>query len=696
MPARTLPRGTLFWPLVLVQALVLAPHLLRVPLWIGLFWLICVGWRAVAGRQGSPAPATWLKAVLVLVAAVVVGVEHGLHFRLDPAVDMLLLAFSLKLLELRQRRDARVLLLLGYFVLAAQFLHEQSMAMVAWQLGAFILLTAGLVLLQADDAAGGRDLRLPAMPTGAGLGTATVLVVQALPLAVLLFIFFPRIDPLWAVPLPDSGARTGLSETMTPGQVARLGQSRALAFRVEFEDEAPEPAQLYWRVMTYLHYQDGSWSQADLAEHEDSAVVWPDDGEPVPDWLQPVLRSHPQVRYSVLAEASRQPWLIALDVGRSQHRDIGTGRDFRLLHREPLRQRLRYDAAAVVSPMDPDPPGWLQMLALQLPEGASPRARAWGEALGQEYREPQAIARAVLAWFEDQPFHYTLTPAPLDSDPVDRFLFETREGFCAHYAGAFVFVMRAAGVPARVVAGYHGGERNPVGSHWLVRQSDAHAWAELWLPESGWVRVDPVTAVAPGRIEHGATGYLGGSDGADGDGSAESRWWRQGLLLDAWFMLEMLEHRWNLFVLDYDGRRQWQLLERWLGQVTPLRVLGAVLVGMGLALFWVMLAWWPMRWQQRLPPVVRLDRALRRLGRRRGVPRLSGESSAAHARRLALVAPVRLRPVVIELGEGLEQALYQPGSANAGVARARRAWRQLRWQWWWPGWQQQERAWRRG
>lgn len=665
-----LPGRGLFWALVLVQGLVLAPHLLRVPIWTGLFWLLCVGWRSLAFRRDGRTPAGWLKAVLVLLAAVMVAVEYGLSFSLEPAVAMLLLAFALKLLELRQRRDVRVLLLLAYFVLGAQFLYEQSMTMAAYQVFAFTLVTAAIIALQ----------RAPGQPLDwrADLGTAGLLVAQALPLTVLMFVFFPRIEPLWAVPLPDAGARTGLSESMTPGDIARLGRSEALAFRVDFERDIPPYRRLYWRVMTYSHYQGGTWSQGRVPDDVATPVVWLQDSIPVPGWLAAIEPTGESIAYSVLAEPSQQPWLVALDVASPRAGRIGLARDFRVLHDGPVTQRIRYALESTPSRTDLARPGWLDAHALQLPASGNPETRAWGGQLQREHLDASVIAQLVLEHFTEQPFHYTLSPPRLGEDDIDAFLFETQRGFCAHFAGAFVFLMRAAGIPARVVAGYHGGELNPVGSHWLIRQADAHAWAEFWLPGAGWVQVDPTAAVAPDRIELGRQEYRRTAAVSAGGSGGDEAWWRQGALQELYFLLDMLEHRWNLFVLDYDGQRQLQFLQQLLGQVTPGRVVAAVSVGMLVTVLWVLLLWWPAGWRQRRSEVGRLQARLWAYGRRLGLPCQAGESPSGYGRRLALDADPAAAAALRELGDGLQQALYDPASASAGVTRARLAWRRLR------------------
>lgn len=662
--------GRLLLAVLAMQLLVMAPHLLRVPPWVGLLWGLCAGWRLLIQWQGLGPPGPWARAGLVLVAGGGVAVGYGLDFSLEPAVAMLLLAFALKLLEMRSARDLRVVLLLAYFVLAAQFLYDQRMAMAAWQLLAFVVITA-LVISQQQ--------RPGPLQLGASLKWAAVLTAQALPLAVVMFVFFPRLAPLWAVPMPDSGARTGLSESMTPGDVARLTRSEALAFRVEFDGERPALPSLYWRVLTYDHYRKGSWSQAPLPADLQRPVYWLDDSRP-PAWQQQMPAGETWARYTVLAEPSWQPWLIALDSAQPEAGAIGLGRDFRLLYEAPVTQRIRYRAAAVRAQRDVELPQWLRSRNLQLPPLGNPQTRAWAEGLQQRMGDDgRALADAVLQRFSEAPFRYTLTPPTMQGSAVDQFLFEAQAGFCAHYAGAFVFVMRAAGVPARVVAGYHGGEPNPVGDHWRVRQADAHAWAEIWLPGAGWQRVDPTAAIAPERVEQGADGLAASDSGGTGTGrSTEAAWWQQGAWLEVYFMLDTLEHRWNLFVLNYDGERQLQLLTRLLGQVTVPRVAAAVTLAALAALLLALLAGAGPVSPRAGRPEYRLLQSIDRQFRHWGLPRQAGEAPTTHLRRVAGQFPHQYNEL-LQLADLLEVILYDPAAGGRGPARAKRRWRRLRW-----------------
>jgi transglutaminase-like putative cysteine protease len=613
--------------LLVAQGAAVLPHAARLSPLLLLVWLLCVLWRLQVFRGRWHFPPTVVKAGLVLLAGVGVALAYRRPFALEPAVALLVVAFALKLLETRSRRDGFVLVLQGYFVVAAELLFEQGMATAARQLCTVALLTAALVALHD----GGR-----ARAATESLRTAAVLLLQAIPLTVVMFLFFPRIAPLWSVPLAEGAGRTGIAETMAPGDIARLGRSDELAFRVEFEGAVPPPRELYWRVLTYSRYEDGVWSPGGGVPGDVRLVQW---GGRVPERWSAVPEDAPALRYAVVAEPTRRPWLYALDLALPRTPGTGLGRDFRLLSREPVTARLRYAVESRPGAvLDPELPAWLRIRETRLPSTGEPRSRAFLAALVAEHGRGEALVAALLAHFREAPFRYTLTPPTLTGDRIDGFLFDTRAGFCAHYAGAFVYLLRLAGVPARVVAGYQGGELNPVGDHLVVRQYDAHAWAEVWFEGRGWVRVDPTAAVAPGRIESGAEAAL-----AQGAGEAASpfrgAFWRSlGWAMDALYFLDSLEHRWNVLVLAYDADRQSRVLRDLLGALTPLRVaLGAAVAG-GLALALPAL-FFLLRRGPRRSPALRLLDALDAGLARSGLGRRTGEPPARWGERVARARP---------------------------------------------------------
>jgi len=395
-----------------------------------------------------------------------------------------------------------------------------------------------------------------------------VLLLQALPLAAVLFVLFPRPGgPLWGMPSDAARARTGLSETMTPGEFSELGESPEIAFRVRFETAMPAPAQLYWRGPVFGDFDGKTWRA--LGPGSAAQVVPPP---------RPQVRHAPDatVTYEITQEPSARNWMFPLEMPVSVEPPQGLAAsllpDLQLVASRPLGARTRYRVESSLA--------WQAGLNetrtslqnwLGLPPGFNPRtlemAAQWrAETLAAASRDGRVPARGepaldrllvdrALAMFREQDFRYTLQPPLLGRDSVDDFLFGTRAGFCEHFAGAFVVLMRALDIPARVVTGYQGGERNPVDGWWLVRQADAHAWAEVWLAGSGWTRVDPTAAVAPERIERGVRleAQFAGLPGLDAAAP----------LLDALrFRLDALGNAWNQWLLSYDRGKQRRLLER--------------------------------------------------------------------------------------------------------------------------------------
>ncbi len=651
-----IPRSALAL-MLLSQAVVIAPHVPRMAPWTLAFWGACVLWRISIYQGRWNYPGTWTKGAFVILAIVGVGMSHGIQFSLEPAVALLILALALKLLEMRTRRDALVVIYLGYFVIATQFLFEQSIAITLYQLIAVVTVTGALVALH-------QSWNRP--HSRASLRTAAVILLQAVPLTIVIFVFFPRIAPLWAVPMPESSATTGLSETLTPGSITQLGRSSELAFRVEFEERTPAMRTLYWRVITYSEYEEGTWTPGSLLELRDPPVHWTGGGSE-PAWLREVQPEDRPIRYSIVAEPTFQPWLFALDFARPLTRGTGIGRDFRVLHRGPVTQRFRYEVESRPARLDLGLSEWHRLRETALPERGNPRTRQFVAELAGEHPQPRALADALMRHFATQPFFYTLNPPPLGRDGIDAFLFETRRGFCGHYASAFVYAMRLAGIPARVVGGYQGGEYNPVGDYVAVRQYDAHAWAEIWIDGEGWVRYDPTMAVAPDRIELGAQAAFAGNaeEAAYGRFTGQSLWRRFDWLAEAYYFIDSLQHRWNVFVVSYDTSRQNRFLRDLLGELTPMRVGLAAGAAAGVAVLIALLGGVPGILARRRPPLLRFHDAFARLFERTGSPRHPSETPGRYARRLALRYPEVEEDVEV-LGARLEDALFGPQADDNG------------------------------
>ncbi|HEV7815180.1 MAG TPA: DUF3488 and transglutaminase-like domain-containing protein [Janthinobacterium sp.] len=548
-----LPRDKADALLLLFSALlVLAPHAAHLPLWISLAAAATLLWRAAITLRGKRLPPSWLLLPVSLLAMAGVYASFKTLLGRDAGVAMLALLLAFKLLEMHARRDLFVVIFLSFFLLLTNFFYSQSIATALLMMCTIVLLLTAQLSFQYTGAVPplGRRLRL----AGGIFGVAA-------PLALLLFVAFPRIQgPLWGLPGDAHGARTGISDSMAPGTLSNLAQSDDIAFRVRFLDPAPAQRLLYWRGVVLGNYDGRSWtrnytSQPLRRDGRNEAVNIELTGAPL--------------RYQVTLEPNGARWLFALELPERVRRLAGnptvTTPELEFIARYPINARVRYDVASVLDyrfQADAEAGQLQQWLAL--PAGFNPRALAWAKTL-QHPGDPAASIAAVLKAFHEDKFSYTLEPPLLGRDAVDDFLFSSKAGFCEHYAGAFVVLMRAMGIPARVVTGYQGGEINPVDGYMTVRQSDAHAWSEVWLAGRGWTRVDPTAAVAPERVERNLARALPPRQAPFGlqglSNLIELGSGGNSLLAKMRFNWNALNNGWNQWVLDYNPERQHGLLQ---------------------------------------------------------------------------------------------------------------------------------------
>ena len=628
-----IPRISLMW-LLIAQALVIIPHLLHVPLWLIGVWLGCAAWRVQVFRMRWPFPNAWVKAALMIGSGFAVYLSRGGLVGLDAAVALLITAFILKLLEVRTRRDALVLIFLGFFTVVTSYLFADSLLAALYSLLPVLALLAALVGLQQSGFA-----REPLAP----LKLASKLLAQAIPLMLLLFVLFPRLEPLWSLPQPKDKGTTGLSSSMTPGDLAELGQSAALAFRARFDGAIPAQSQLYWRALTLPNFDGRSWSISE--RFEASEPQWQAQGE--------------SISYSIIMQPSTQPWLFSLDVGSSEQEDIRLMNDFRLQRRTPVNRTSQYPATSWPQALrQPQLNQRQQQEFLQLPRTGNQQTRDWAQRLRGQYHDDDALVSALLRHFNQEPYHYTLKPPLLGRDSVDEFLFSSLRGFCAHYAGAMVFTLRAAGIPARVVAGYQGGEINQAGQFVQVRQFDAHAWVEYWQRGQGWRSVDPTFEVAPERIERGLQEALQDeSELFQGDIFSPLRYQHIAWVNQLRMSWENLNHSWQTKILGYQRDSQQAWLKQWFGKV-DWQVLGLTLVASAALIIALIVLWMFKPWQRQTDPVQRILNHFQRVLRRRGFNRETGEGLRDFYQRIHQQLPESQQQAVKVFIETYEQQQY--------------------------------------
>ncbi len=668
-------RNSLLW-LIGAQGLAIAPLLLHLPVWLFAVWVCVLIWRLQEFRGRWQMPRTLTKVVLVVVCVAGLFISFGRLLGLEPMVAMLVSALLLKLLEMQRRRDALLVVYLTFFLIGVQFLFTQALLASLYAL--VCLWCAVCSLLSLNQPKGDhyplRSLRLSGR-----------LLLHSIPLMVLMFLIMPRIGSLWAVPSVSKSAKTGVSDSMSPGDFSQLSRAGGVAFRVSFDGSLPAQEQLYWRGLVFSDFDGRRWTQADPSDYlRDGPMV---------DWGKSSRRGNAQWRslgqgvgeaisYRVIMEASQQIWLYGLQLPTEFNGDVGVGlaRDFRLIAKRPLSQRTQY---RVTSQLDyqleaESLPQWRLRRELQLPDDFNPRSLATARQWREESSSEREYIQRVLSHYR-QSFFYTLEPPSLGRDTVDEFMWQTQQGFCEHYASSFVVMMRAAGIPARVVAGYQGGEYNEQENYLIVHQYDAHAWAEVWLAGEGWVRVDPTAAVAPERIRQS----LGDLFTDDVEGFASLGRYRNIPFLDNLrLQWDSINYKWHLAVMGFDSEVQSSLFNRWMGGVSPLKMVLVVLGGGGLILALMSLHLW---WSSRpLPKTIaqryysRFETALKR----KGWVRLPSETAGDFASRIERAHQGVGEPVLAftRLFEGYE---YQDKpvtreSWRQSLARVRQSLRQLK------------------
>ena len=633
------------------SVLVLAPHAAHLPLWVSLLCAATLGWRALITLRGKRMPPSLV--LLPVAVAAMAGVQFTYNTLLgrDAGVAMLVLLVAFKMLEMHARRDLYVVIFLCFFLVLTNFFYSQG-------IGTALLMLASVVALLTAQLSFHFTASAPPLRARVLMG-ARILALAA-PLALLMFVIFPRIQgPLWGMG-GDAAGRSGLSDRMSPGRISQLAQSEEVAFRVRFEGAAPPRAQLYWRGPVLGAYDGATWTRVSQQGRH------PGYGS-----LALSVRG-PALRYEVTLEPSNARWLFALEMAERLPEVSGhigyLSPEFEMTTAYPVQARVRYSAASYLDfNLQPErlPAGALPWL--QLPEGTNPRALAAGRAL-QALPDAGARVMAGLQRFTHENFIYTLEPPLLGADAVDQFLYRTRAGFCEHYAGAFVFLMRAAGVPARVVTGYQGGEINPVDGYLTVRQSDAHAWAEVWLAGRGWVRVDPTAAVAPERVQRGLAHAVEprapfgieafrGLVQLDADGNS----W----MARARYALAAINNGWNQWVLNYTPERQRGLLDALRAALSG----WPALLGLALGMLVLLLGRTLLRRRENDPIDALYSVLCQRLGQL-GLARAVDEGPSAYAARVASCATLTpgTRAAATEFLRRYSAWRYAPRKADHGLA----------------------------
>lgn len=643
--ARLVTARDVAW-LAVSMTVVVAPHALRAPWWLILLTLGLYAWRMLLTLNGAALPSRWLLLAIAAIAMLGVRAEYGVFLGRAQGIVMLVLFSGLKLLEIRTHRDATVGVFLCYFLLITNFLYSQSIPMALLMGVAIALITTTLVGFNAPGRGWRRDLR-----------SAALLLAHAVPAALLLFVLFPRVQgPLWGLPQDANAGVSGLSDTMTPGTMARLALSDAIAFRAEFAGEPPPQPLRYWRGPVLWDFDGRTWRM----------------GETTLANFEPPKGGSESYEYSVVLEPHDRKWLFALETVARLPPHARFTADGQILARRDVRRRLRYKIASV---SDPVPVAHESRAILErareLPKGSNPRAAALAHSWRAESADDAQVLARAISYLQTNRFVYTLEPPVMGKNSVDEFLFSAKAGFCEHFASAFVFLMRAAGVPARVVTGYQGGDLNPLDRIITVRQSDAHAWAEVYLRKRGWIRVDPTAAAIPGRVASGLARAIPEDVGLPLMMRPQFHWLRA--LRYRW---EVLVYKWNVWVLDYNPDRQRDLMAYFGMRDADWRKLTAALFTL-LGGFTVLLLVWSLRQLGRRDPVQRAWLAFCRKLDARGVRRAPYEGPREFAERAAQRLP-RAAEAIHAIAQRYIALRYGRQSDAREISALRRAVRQLR------------------
>ena len=564
-----IPRSALIW-MFLALLLVVLPLFKYLPVWVFVSYCICILWRYQMFMGKWPRPPARYKMFIVLLGFALIYFSFRSFVGLEAASSMLLAGISFKLLEATTKRDFLLLCYLSLLVVGLNFLYSQTIFYTL-----YMLLTLPFILTFL------LSLHLP-LQSGFYLGLMKkplVMTLQAMPLMVVLFIVFPRFQPFWQITLPNQQAKVGVSESLSPGDISDLTRDESLAFRVDFEGEVPAKSELYWRGVVLSKFDGRAWHQADDIFNDGRYLS---DDAPSEDGIE--------YRYTVIQEPSYRSLLFSLvDANSSDDKLIKTS-DYRLKYQQPVFERIVYKVSTDTNKVRSlYLPSWSRYRETQLLKSNNPRAQQFAQSLYRQAITDRGYVDAVLAYFSSQPFYYSLNAPTLGNHNIDEFLFDKRIGYCGHYASAFVYLMRAAGLPARLIGGYFGGEINPLTGSVLVHQYDAHAWAEVWLPTKGWVRVDPTLQVAPDRVLNSVQDLPATAAEYSSRAPLSVNRLRSIAVINYLrLQLDAIDYHWAKMVLQYKDEQQYEFLYRLLGEVTAWRIMLLLLLVLVPVVVWIM------------------------------------------------------------------------------------------------------------
>ena len=569
------------------QIVVMLPLLFHLPVWLLPILIFSAGWRirVMQGKVGQPG--LIIKIILGFLGLIALKLSGLPLVSLEMTASFLMLGFAYKSLEVINRRDGMVVILTGFMLVGVLFLYSQSILITLYSFLSVTILTGAMIAIQkSGNQNASQSLR---SAISSNLRLAFGMLTLCLPLMLLFFLFAPRLPPFWTVPMAGGQAKTGISDSMSPGDIAKLSQSDELAFTVSFDSKRPEQKNLYWRGLVMQHFDGVTWTPNDP---ETPLKMLPAKSR-LPQLAKEALKQKIELQgdsidYSIIYQKTGQPWMFALHPVLDISRGAKYAPNFRVMAlgeiNEPVQIKMKsYPDSLVEVELD----STTRSINLKLPDSGNEKSLLLAEQLYTSSSSKEEYIQRVLNHFREQPYFYTLRPPLLgEKNTIDGFLIDSKKGFCAHYSGSFVFMMRAVGIPARVVTGYQGGEWNEKGQFLAVHQFDAHAWTEVWLEGKGWQRYDPTAMVAPQRIEQNLEAAMQ-QEGSFLEGkvlSLNKMKWLNGLRQQ----FDSLQYGWQRFVLNFDNQTQQDFLQKLFGEMSirkTMFIVGGIFFG--IILLWI-------------------------------------------------------------------------------------------------------------
>ncbi len=613
-----IPRQTLIFLLVSL-ALITLPHSQHLPASLFSFFCLLWLWRFIGIFKPRWLPGKLLIFAVTLSALALLYHQHQGVFGRDAGTALFVTALGLKLLEIRSERDIYLITFLAFIVAATEFLYQQSMLMAVYILLVCCSLLGTLVSINAKTS-----------QTLAALKTSTLIIAQAFPIAIVIFLVFPRIEaPRWMWLEDNSKGLTGLSDTLEPGAISQLGLSDELVFRVKFKGAIPPPIERYWRGPVFTYTDGKSWRESRKQSQTIASIA--------PEYKGQIYQ------YKLLMEPQPHNWVYALEMPVNYSAPLTMTAAYQLITPKKPEERAEYQITSYTQYTLNKTNNTELNENLQLPHEPSDRLVQLVRQLGGFNHPPEYLINNLFRYFRQNEFYYTLTPPLMPHNPIESFLFDARAGFCSHYATAFVYLLRIAGIPARVIGGYQGGEINSVGGFLEVRQANAHAWTEVWLKNKGWTRFDPTTAVAPERIEQNVNIEQQISNRAISFIPSAQLQNSLSWLKQARQLWSSLDYKWQRWVINYNTDAQTGIFELfgiqdWRKLFYGLLILIAVFI---LVLFQIMIK----KTSRQSDPAVELYRKFcKKIPK---TPIKTGETPADYARRCQKLYPNQYKEIEI-------------------------------------------------